>query len=164
MNTLKKKMNKKGFTLAELLIVVAIIAVLVAISIPIFTTQLEKSREAVDAANIRAAYAEVAAAALTDSATTNDYFKEIEMKQRKQAWSNGANDFAPEILAPGATSSTGATFQSTLPSETTIATGADDATCAVVYHHGTATTAAYFTIEHTTPTAATGVIDVDTLN
>ena len=36
------KKNKKGFTLAELLIVVAIIAVLVAISIPIFTSQLEK--------------------------------------------------------------------------------------------------------------------------
>ena len=32
-----KKVNKKGFTLAELLIVVAIIAVLVAISTPIFT-------------------------------------------------------------------------------------------------------------------------------
>ena len=43
-----KKLNKKhGFTLAELLIVVAIIAVLVAISIPIFTSQLEKSRDAV---------------------------------------------------------------------------------------------------------------------
>ena len=39
----KAKENKKGFTLAELLIVVAIIAVLVAISIPIFTSQLEKS-------------------------------------------------------------------------------------------------------------------------
>ena len=32
---------------------------LVAISIPIFTSQLEKSRQATDAANIRAAYAEV---------------------------------------------------------------------------------------------------------
>ena len=59
MNTLKKKMNKKGFTLAELLIVVAIIAVLVAISIPIFTSQLEKSREATDIANIRDVYAEI---------------------------------------------------------------------------------------------------------
>ena len=37
-----------GFTLAELLIVVAIIAVLVAIAIPIFTKQLEKARRAVD--------------------------------------------------------------------------------------------------------------------
>ena len=58
---MKKKNNKKGFTLAELLIVVAIIAVLVAIAIPIFTTQLEKSREATDVANVRSAYAEAVA-------------------------------------------------------------------------------------------------------
>lgn len=58
------KKNRKGFTLAELLIVVAIIAVLVAIAIPVFTTQLEKSREATDAANLRAAYAEVMVCAL----------------------------------------------------------------------------------------------------
>lgn len=58
--------KKKGFTLAELLIVVAIIAVLVAISIPIFTSQLEKAREATDAANIRSAYAELSADALTE--------------------------------------------------------------------------------------------------
>lgn len=67
----KAKENKKGFTLAELLIVVAIIAVLVAISIPIFTGQLNKAREATDAANIRAAYAEAAAASLeNDGAET----------------------------------------------------------------------------------------------
>ena len=52
------KKNNKGFTLAELLIVVAIIAVLVAIAIPVFNAQLEKSREAVDLANVRSAYAE----------------------------------------------------------------------------------------------------------
>lgn len=68
------KKNNKGFTLAELLIVVAIIAVLVAIAIPVFTSQLEKSREATDAANIRAAYAEVMAEAITgDAVTTKDY-------------------------------------------------------------------------------------------
>ena len=49
------KKNKKGFTLAELLIVVAIIAVLVAISIPIFTAQLKKARLAANKANARAA-------------------------------------------------------------------------------------------------------------
>ena len=65
---MRKLLNKKGFTLAELLIVVAIIAVLVAIAIPIFTTQLEKSKEQTDAANLRAAYA-VAAAAVLDSNT-----------------------------------------------------------------------------------------------
>ena len=56
--------NRKGFTLAELLIVVAIIAVLAAIAIPIFTSQLEKSRESTDISNIRSAYAEVVTAIL----------------------------------------------------------------------------------------------------
>lgn len=62
----KAKENKKGFTLAELLIVVAIIAVLVAISIPIFTSQLEKSRDAVTIANLRSAYAEASALMLSE--------------------------------------------------------------------------------------------------
>ena len=50
-----KKEQNKGFTLAELLIVVAIIAVLVAISIPIFTSQLKKARLAANKANARSA-------------------------------------------------------------------------------------------------------------
>ena len=66
------KKNKKGFTLAELLIVVAIIAVLVAISIPIFSSQLEKSREAADEANIRSIYAQLSADVLTDTAVTDN--------------------------------------------------------------------------------------------
>lgn len=79
-----KKNNKKGFTLAELLIVVAIIAVLVAIAIPVFTSQLEKSREATDASNIRAAYAEVAASAL--SAPETGAKATIEKKQKQKDW------------------------------------------------------------------------------
>ena len=78
------KRNNKGFTLAELLIVVAIIAVLVAISIPIFTTQLEKAREATDAANIRAAYAEVMTEALTNA--DNAASKEVALKQTQAGW------------------------------------------------------------------------------
>lgn len=77
----------EGFTLAELLIVVAIIGVLVAISIPIFTSQLEKAREATDAANIRAAYAEVAADAL-DEATlaTAKTGITVDLKQQPDGW------------------------------------------------------------------------------
>ena len=64
---MKKLKNSKGFTLMEMLIVVAIIAVLVAIAIPTFTNQLEKAREATDLANLRGAYAQVMAAALTNA-------------------------------------------------------------------------------------------------
>lgn len=54
------------FKLAELLEAVAIIGVLVAISIPIFTSQLEKARQATTEANLRSAYAEASAALLTN--------------------------------------------------------------------------------------------------
>ena len=64
---IKKKSNKKGFTIMEMLIVVAIIAVLAAIAIPTFNGALTKSKEAADIANIRAAYAEVTVAYLTDN-------------------------------------------------------------------------------------------------
>ena len=80
----------KGFTLAELLIVVAIIGVLVAIAIPIFTGQLEKSREAVDAANIRSQYAEVISDALLDGTSVNgkEKYGAVRLKQKKDNWQN----------------------------------------------------------------------------
>ncbi len=56
-STMTSKQSERGFTMAELLVVVAIIAVLVAIAIPVFGAQLEKSRQAVDLANVRSAYA-----------------------------------------------------------------------------------------------------------
>ena len=49
-----QKRSKKGFTLAELLIVVAIIAVLVAIAVPLFVGALQKAEDATKDANIRA--------------------------------------------------------------------------------------------------------------
>lgn len=60
-----RREDNKGFTLAELLIVVAIIGVLVAISIPIFSKQLEKARDATSVANLRSAYAEAQTEYLT---------------------------------------------------------------------------------------------------
>lgn len=66
-----KKRNEKGFTLMEMLIVVAIIAILVAISIPIFTSQLDKAKTATDDANVRAAKAVAVAMYLTESTELN---------------------------------------------------------------------------------------------
>jgi len=51
----KKTKNKKGFTLVELLIVIAIIAIMVAIAIPVYSAQLDSARTQVDAANLRTA-------------------------------------------------------------------------------------------------------------
>ena len=65
----KARENKKGFTLAELLVVVAIVGILVAISIPVFTAQLGKARRATNQANLRAAKAAAVAEYLTSDDT-----------------------------------------------------------------------------------------------
>ena len=105
----KLRKNEKGFTLAELLIVVAIIGVLVAISIPIFTSQLEKSRDAVSVSNMRAAYAEAqtlvltatktgetagnATATMADGKVTSVAVKDVVIKSLKgDTWSNLAGE------------------------------------------------------------------------
>lgn len=66
MNKMRKMKNKKGFTLMEMLIVVAIIAILIAIAIPTFASSLNKARVATDEANIRSGYASVMADVLTN--------------------------------------------------------------------------------------------------
>ena len=60
--------NRQGFTLMEMLIVVAIIAILVAIAIPTFTGSLENTREASDLSNLRNAYGQLS----TDGMIKND--------------------------------------------------------------------------------------------
>ena len=84
---MKKVKKMAGFTLAELLIVVAIIAILVAIGIPMFNTAMEKSRETADISNLRAAKA--AGAVLHMDGMTIPY-------------NDGTNDVAAtKILAEG---------------------------------------------------------------
>lgn len=76
-------------------------AVLTAIAIPVFTAQLEKSREATDAANLRSIYAECTASVLSGVATdstvtlTNEdgvitATKTYTMKHQKDGWEGDA--------------------------------------------------------------------------
>ena len=71
---LTKLKNKKAFTLMEMLIVVAIIAILVAIAIPTFASALNKARAATDVANIRSGYASAQIAAMTEDVAAGDYY------------------------------------------------------------------------------------------
>ena len=75
--------DKKGFTLAELMVVVAIIGVLVAVSVPIFNSQLEKSREATDLANVRSAYAQVMTEAINKETAVP---VQVVLKQKQSGW------------------------------------------------------------------------------
>lgn len=76
---LKQKLSKKlkkagGFTLIEMLIVVAIIAILVAVSIPMVGTSLEKARVSTDAANERAAKGAALVEYVTKGETTQKVY------------------------------------------------------------------------------------------
>ncbi len=77
------KQNKNGFTLMEMLIVIAIIAVLIAVAIPVFASQLEKTREATDLANVRSAYAKVSTEALLGNSETT---VTVDLKQKQADW------------------------------------------------------------------------------
>ena len=77
------KQTRNGFTLMEMLIVIAIIVVLIAIMIPVFASQLERAREAADLANVRSAYAQVSAEALLENP---DVTVTVDLKQKQADW------------------------------------------------------------------------------
>lgn len=79
MEKLRAKLKKQGgFTLVEMLIVVAIIAILIAISIPLISASLERAREAVDDANERSAVSLAYAYYLTSHKAGEDFSTGVE--------------------------------------------------------------------------------------
>lgn len=96
MKLLQKKLkSKKGFTLIEMLVVIAIIAILVAISIPMVSGALEKAREAADDANLQAAKS-VALLAEMEGITDGNYFYSIKDGVLKKSPNSPAADDAPQ--------------------------------------------------------------------
>lgn len=100
---MKKMMkNRKGFTLMEMLIVVAIIAILVIIAIPTFNSALAKSRAATDVANIRSGYAAAQVEAMTEGlkykdgkdVTTVTYILQQDGSVKKSDVTNDAKPYA----------------------------------------------------------------------
>ncbi len=65
-----KKLNKKGFTIVELVIVIAVIAILAAVLIPTYTSVVEKANQSKALQEVKAAYTVYLADALTDDDTT----------------------------------------------------------------------------------------------
>jgi len=65
-----KKMNKKGFTIVELVIVIAVIAILAAVLIPTFSGVVDKAQESAAKQELVAAYKEAFALAIADGYIT----------------------------------------------------------------------------------------------
>lgn len=59
---MKKNQNKKGFTLVELIVVIAILAVLGLLLVPQVTGYIAESKDAVGKANVKACYSSIVAA------------------------------------------------------------------------------------------------------
>jgi len=97
-----KKRSKKGFTLAELLIVIAILAILIAIMLPVFGAQLNKARAAADLANVRAKYSELVADAMLGD--ESDLTKVPETITIKVADLESACQYSSTVTAADATS------------------------------------------------------------
>lgn len=103
MEQLKAKLKKQGgFTMVELLIVVAIIAILVAVSIPMFSNALEKARHGVDQANCRdvisLAYAEYLGSAdpKTEFKNAVSYSYEVADDHSAELVKNGTDGETPQ--------------------------------------------------------------------
>ncbi|MGN0782733.1 MAG: type II secretion system protein [Christensenellales bacterium] len=71
-----KKNNKKGFTIVELVIVIAVIGILAAVLIPTFTSLIERAKESAAMQNANSAWTDY----MTEKVDQPDYIENICIK------------------------------------------------------------------------------------
>ena len=82
-NKMLMKQNNEGFTLVNMLIVIAVIAILSVGAYPVFSTLIEKSWEAADISSVRSAFDHVSAEALMGNKTAT---VTVDLKQKQADW------------------------------------------------------------------------------
>lgn len=68
-----KKTRKKGFTIVELVIVIAVIAILAAVLIPTFSGVIERAKQSNAMQSARSAYYDYMAGQVSDKVTTDSF-------------------------------------------------------------------------------------------